>query len=215
MIGVRQAERLSMLLQQFEGRDRFPDILERTGRTDEISRRIRPFAEADCKRLEAALHDLQIAESEYQRGKAGSVSGSSRDNLSDRCTRARNALETIVREFGRVQVLNHADLGWIPTTLETVTIVLVGDRYTGQTASQVVSTIAAQGIFTLGVYGSESDVGGSFADQVLLAGAVAAMSEETLASMLESILARRQTGSPSVLMEWLPHSLPLLLRERC
>lgn len=215
MIGVRQEERLTTLLEMFGSRDEFPDILIRTGRSDLVSRRLRHHAETDCKRLEAALQSLQSSEDRYLKCKAAGTNRSDLDSATDRCTKDRNRLESIVQEFGRVQIVNHADAGWIPLPLESISMSIVGDRQTGKSPSQLVTEISQQDIFTIGIYARESDTSKSFADEVLSSGAAAAMSEDTLATMLESILTKRRNDSSSPVMEWLPHSLPLLLRERC
>lgn len=214
MVGVQEAIRLGGLLQQFGSCDAFPDILGRMGLRDHFSLKMRDSVRNDCKRLDGVLANSQQREDEYIKCKSAQSSAQELDRLSDQCSLARGQLEEEVRQFGRVQVISQAEPGWYP--LDELTMALVGNGV-GAEPARIVSRLREHGVYTVGLYAGDCE---TFADVVLPAGAAAAMSEQTMIGLLERLLRRRtasargEAAGQSAAMQWLPHSLPLLLNEQ-
>lgn len=213
IVGVQEVIRLGGLLQQFGSHDEFPDILGRMSLRDHFSLKMRNCVRNDCQRLDGVLVSSQQCEDEYIKGKAARPSAPELDRLSDQCSLARGRLEEEVRKFGRVQVISQTEPGWYP--LDALTMAIVGNGSDAEPA-RVVSRLCEHGVFTVGLYTGDC---GTFADAVLPAGAAAVMNEQTMIELLERLLKRRtdaaakETAQPAA-MQWLPHSLLLLLKEQ-
>lgn len=157
---------------------------------------------------------LRKAQSEFEQARSASTHGSELDALSDRCTAARNAINQFASEFGSVQIstADQLDVGSIGT--QDTAFVLVGGNCERDPSGKL-KLLSAHGIFTLSIYPNEWSQPQIDAFTLKSLGrAAAVMSEETLIRLFEPIVTRRDREPQLRTIQWLPHSLELLLRQR-